>query len=1002
VTGKDIRARLVADPELGAGNVLPTLLALGAEPAGPGAGFDTPVDGLPAGHELTLGELRERVAARAAWWHARGIGPRDPVAVYVSGSADCLLTFLALAWLGAVPALMNQALTGEIAAEFIRRLRPVALLTDPGRRALLGDRDLGGVALLADAAETGTADPADAPAHYRHHADDPVAVTHSSGTTRMPAAVVHTHASLFAAMRLFRLTAPRARGAERMLSALPAAHAAGVQALNMALCLRSDLLFLSTQHDGPAVVAAIERWKPSGVLGFAATWAHMARMDLASYDLDSVSLWFNTGDSVHEPHIRKLVAVGSRLTVTREGVRRTPGSSFVDGMGSTEMGHSAFHITHTRATERYGRCVGVPHGFAEVALLDLESGREVPVGEVGHLGLRAPTLAPGYWNDSAATYRNRWRGYYLTGDLMYRDAAGYYYHVDRAVDAVPLDGGRWLYTAMSEEQVLAACPDVHDCTVVSDRVRGEVVTDVLLALHEGADPAADRTGAVRAALAPEAAATLRRVVVVDEADLILGPTGKVRKFLMRERHRARTAASDPGAADRRPPAPAERVAVGFAGEGAGEAEMTWGMWEIWGAMCRQESALPLGGRTPLEAGTTLDDVVGELRYLMGRFPAMRTRLVFDAGGRPRQRLAAEGEITLEVYDAAPDEDPDEVAAAVEDHYRRTPFDYARSWPMRMAVVRRHGRPAHLVTIVHHLVMDGVGGAVMLREVKARETAPATGMQPLEQARWQRSAAGQQQSERTLRFFENILRTVSARQLPGPVDPRTPRHWIAEFRSPALAAAVPRIAARTGAGTPAVLLALFALGLHRATGISPVVVRPVVSNRFRPGLADVVCPVSQSGMCSIDVEGATTAEVVERAGRAGISAWKYAYYQPEDLDALIARMSEERGEDIVIGTYFNDRSTHAPRPDADRPVSADELAEELRAARKETAFAWTERLDTATERFFVYADDAPGGELVFDIRIDTHYVSPAQAEAFARGMEDAAVEAALDSAEGAGR
>jgi acyl-CoA synthetase (AMP-forming)/AMP-acid ligase II len=997
VTGKDIRARLAADPEVGAGNVLHKLFAHGADPAGPGAAFDTPVDGRPAGYELTLGELRERVAARAAWWHAQGVGPRDPVAVYVSGSADCLLSFLALAWLGAIPALMNRYLDGDVGAEFIRRLRAVALVTDPEHRALLGDRDLGTVALHADAARTGTADPADAPEPYRHHADDPIAITHSSGTTRMPAAVVHSHQSLFAAMRLFRLPAPRARGAERMLSALPAAHAAGISALNMALCLRSDLLFLSTQNDADAVLDAIERWRPGGVLGFAALWEQLARADLAARDLDSVSLWFNTGDCAHEPHIRRLVAVGSRDTVTRDGVRRTPGSSFVDGLGSTEMGHSAFHITHTRDTDRYGRCVGVPHGFAEVALLDTATGREVPQGQVGHFGLRAPTLAPGYWNDSAATYRTRSGGYYLTGDLMYRDEAGYYYHVDRAVDAVDLGGGEWLYTAMSEEAVLTACPDVHDCTVVSAEVGGHVVTDVLLALHPGADRDADRTKAVHGALTPAAAATLRSVLVVDEADLILGPTGKVRKFLMRERHRARTAAGGTGAADDGPPAPppAERIPVDFAGEGEGEDEMSWGMWEIWGAMVRQESALPIGGRTALAPGTTVDDVAEELRYLMGRFPAMRTRLRFDAAGRPRQRLFATGRITLDVYDADPGADADEVAAAVEAHYTRTPFDYAGAWPVRMGVVRRHGRPAHLVTIMHHLVMDGHGGAIMLREVKARATAPATGMQQLEQARWQRSPAGRRQNERTLRFFENVLRTVAPGQLPGPTDPRTPRHWQAEFRSPALTAALPRIAARTGAGAPAVLLALFAIGLHRATGISPVVVRPVVNNRFRPALADVVCMVSQSGVCSIDVAGASTAEVVARAERASISAWKYAYYEPSDLDELIDRISRERGMDVVVGTYFNDRSTHVPAPDEALRMSDEEVAEQLRALRKETAFAWTLRQDTSSERFFVHVDDAPEGGLVFDVRMDTHYVSPAQAEEFARCMEDAAVEAALD-------
>ncbi|HET9517259.1 MAG TPA: long-chain fatty acid--CoA ligase, partial [Actinoplanes sp.] len=204
--------------------------------------------------------------------------------------------------------------------------------------------------------------------------------------------------------------------------------------------------------------------------------------------------------------------------------------------------HSAFHITHNPDTDRYGRCVGKTHSFADVALLNLSTGEQVPVGQVGHCALKSPTLAPGYWNDSVATYRNRFAGYYLTGDLMYRDADGYHYHVDRAIDAVELGGGNWLYTAMTEERILRSCPDVRDCTVVSATADGTVVTDVLLSLHAGSDPDADRTPAVRAAMGDAAAATLRQVVVVPDDALVLGPTGKVRKFLMRQQHLAGIAA----------------------------------------------------------------------------------------------------------------------------------------------------------------------------------------------------------------------------------------------------------------------------------------------------------------------------------------------------------------------------------------------------------------------------------------------------------------------------
>jgi acyl-coenzyme A synthetase/AMP-(fatty) acid ligase len=224
------------------------------------------------------------------------------------------------------------------------------------------------------------------------------------------------------------------------------------------------------------------------------------------------------------------------VVYTREhGATLAPGSKFIDGIGSSEMGHSAFRVVHTTSTTRYGRCVGKPYPFADVVLLNTADGTEVPAGQVGHVGLKSPTLALGYWNDSVNTYRTRFGGYYLTGDLMYRDEDGYFYHVDRVSDAVDLGGGSWLYTALSEERILSRCPDVRDCTVLAARGDdGRLITDVLLVLAPGADPALDRDAEVRAALGEVAAAMPLRIVTVPDSEIVVGPTGKVRKFLMRE------------------------------------------------------------------------------------------------------------------------------------------------------------------------------------------------------------------------------------------------------------------------------------------------------------------------------------------------------------------------------------------------------------------------------------------------------------------------------------
>ncbi|MGW6918846.1 AMP-binding protein [Kitasatospora sp. NPDC054939] len=535
---RNIRALLAADPEVGAGNVLTSRVALGLGLDEPLLTFDTPVDDHPAWQPFTLRELDRAVRARAAALHALGVARRDPVVVYASAAADHVLSFLALARLGAIPALLNPNLDGERAARYIARIGAVGVLTDPAHRAALAGHDPG-APLLPDVASLGDGDPQAAPAPYRHWSGDPVAITHSSGTTGMPKAVVHSHASLYAAIR-HRLSLPRPQGSERMLSALPAPHAATVIAVNLALSSQAELALLSTQS-GDGVLDAIEQWKPRGVIGFAATWAELARHDLAARALDPVALWWNTGDCAHEAHIRRLIAAGSRETVTRKGRSRVPGSLFVDGLGSTEMGHSHFFITHGPGTERYGRCVGRPHAFVDCEVVGPD-GEPLGPGEVGELATASPTLALGYWNDSVTTFRTRIRGRFLTGDLMYRDEEGYWYHVDRAVDSVELGDGKRLFTAMSEERVLAGCAAVADCTVVAVKDGDRVVTDVLLVLAEGADRTADRTAEVVAALDEHTAATVRRVVVVGGDDIPLGPTGKVRKVLLRERHLASAAA----------------------------------------------------------------------------------------------------------------------------------------------------------------------------------------------------------------------------------------------------------------------------------------------------------------------------------------------------------------------------------------------------------------------------------------------------------------------------
>jgi hypothetical protein len=432
----------------------------------------------------------------------------------------------------------------------------------------------------------------------------------------------------------------------------------------------------------------------------------------------------------------------------------------------------------------------------------------------------------------------------------------------------------------------------------------------------------------------------------------------------------------------------DQIVVAFEGDGCGVDELSWGQLDIWTAMIRQNSWLPLGGVKSLARGTRVEDIVDELRYLMSRYQSMRTRLRFDADGLPRQVLASRGEIMLEVVDADDDEDPEQVAEAVCQRFKEREYEHATDWPPRLAVIRHHGVPTHLSAIICHLATDGLGAATMMAEVAAREPAPVGGMQPLEQTQWQRSPAGRRQNEAALRYWESQLRAIPKRRWDLSSDRRQPRHWHGEFTSPALLLATRAITERARVDSAPVLLAAFAVALARVAGTNPVVVRPVVSNRFRPGLAGVVAPVSQAGLCVLDVADGSFHEALHRVHRSALAAYKYAYYHRADLEELIAHVARERGHDLDIGCFYNDRRI-SNRDEANGPEPA---PGELREALPHTEFRWIGARDDPFERLFVHIDDVPG-TLRLTLHLDTHFLSPADGMALMHGIEAVAVEAA---------
>jgi len=104
-----------------------------------------------------------------------------------------------------------------------------------------------------------------------------------------------------------------------------------------------------------------------------------------------------------------------------------------------------------------------------------DHGNDCPAGVPGELLLRGPNLSPGYWRDPQASADVLdGQGWFRTGDIVQRDADGFFWVVDRKKDMF-ISGGENVYPA-EIEALLADHPDIRECAVVglADPQWGEV------------------------------------------------------------------------------------------------------------------------------------------------------------------------------------------------------------------------------------------------------------------------------------------------------------------------------------------------------------------------------------------------------------------------------------------------------------------------------------------------------------------------------------------------
>ncbi|HET9214359.1 MAG TPA: AMP-binding protein, partial [Gaiellaceae bacterium] len=244
--------------------------------------------------------------------------------------------------------------------------------------------------------------------------------------------------------------------------------------------------------------------------------------------------------SAHLPFLRHAVSAGEPLNPeVIERFQESLGLTIHDGYGQTE---NSLLVANAPGTPIRPGSMGLPTPGHDVSVID-DNGHVCPPGAEGEIALigRPPTLFSGYWNareETDAVFRDGW---YLTGDRATVDEDGYLWFVGRADDVIL--SAAYRIGPFEVESALLEHPAVAESGVVGvpHPERGQVVK-AFVVLRPGHEPgpalATELQDHVKQITAPYKYP--RVIEFVDE--LPKTASGKVRRAELRARPAGATAA----------------------------------------------------------------------------------------------------------------------------------------------------------------------------------------------------------------------------------------------------------------------------------------------------------------------------------------------------------------------------------------------------------------------------------------------------------------------------
>lgn len=405
--------------------------------------------------------LADQVAQRAATLTTAGFLPGDRIGIAASRSPETVIAILAVLQAGLAYVPLDLTYPAD---------RLQAMLADAAPRAVIGEAE----AMNTLAARVGALPKVDHPAPVAaapHGAIDGLAyVLFTSGSTGRPKGVAMSRGPLAHLIDWHR-THPRLGKTARTLQFAPLSFDVHFQEILSSIACGGTLVLIPDDHrrDPELLRQALADMRVDRLFLPYVALQMLAQADEAALATGAARLV-----------LADVVSAGEQLQVTpsiRALFERQPGAVLHNHYGPTES-HvvTAFELSGPAAQWPAIPPIGTALPHVELALRNPDSGG-ITHGDSGELLLGGACLAEGYLGrpelsaerflDNPAGLAGRW---YVTGDLVQRDAQGVYTYLGRCDQQLKVDGFR--IEPGEIELALMAHEQVRDAAVTAPELPG--------------------------------------------------------------------------------------------------------------------------------------------------------------------------------------------------------------------------------------------------------------------------------------------------------------------------------------------------------------------------------------------------------------------------------------------------------------------------------------------------------------------------------------------------